>query len=978
LGRYIADHEARVSTHHANTKSLKGGSYMQNNLKNSKVRSKASCIALIFIISSVCIAQTEVPDKAVGPGAPAAASDIGEISVTATRVNRADYSGPTPTAVVDAAQLEQLATTNIATYLNTLPVFKPDTTSAVNTPAAREAGANFLDLRGLGASRTLVLVDGLRFVPQADAGIPDYHVDLNQVPSLMVDHIEVVTGGASAQWGSDAVAGVVNILLKKKFTGLDVEAQTGYSIYGDDHSQRYGIVAGHNFADNRLNITVAADFEKNNGVGDVNTRPWGREHWWLITNPCPGHSVASSTCPAGGNGKAQQLLLPDAQFSAAAPGGLILDTALRGTTFGAGGVPQAFNYGQYVGDTFMQGGGQPGINYTKYQPIETPFKREVAYGRTTYAISDAMDVYGELSYARSESGGLGIPLSPAVTIQSDNAYLPAATRAQMLALGIPSFTLGTYTDSLFFRSNLVNQTVRGVLGLEGHFGADGNWKWSADAGDGENKYMLSVPDNIIKKNFRLASDAILNPATGQVTCRALVPGSSTYDPVGAAGCIPMDLFGPGGAGAAGAYAAGDTHTEIDYTQTFADATISGEPFKTWAGPVSIAGGGDYRNESMDAISDPIASANGYVGTNSATFTGNFHVKEAFAETVIPLLKDSMAGESLELNGAVRYEEYSGVSKGQLPWKFGVTYRPVEGVQLRAARSLDIRAPNIFERNDPASSRLSPISYGAVQANVYGIASGNPNLDPEKANTTTYGVVFTPTFAPGFAASLDHWQIKTDNLITTLAAQDVANFCLAGQQSFCKLITFSAGVPTSVSLPFLNLAVVDVKGFDAQTSYRLPLTRINSNLVGELTFSFSGTYTSHADVNAGTLGAPTIDRAGENGPLNQFAVARFVSTSSIAYSNDTFTALIQARQVSAGNYDNTFNADTISNNRIPGAVYVDLSGSYNLTQKLSIFFLINNLLNHNPPPDPTDNNSPTNATYYDVFGTVIKFGVRYKM
>ena len=960
---------------------------MHNKFKRHHWLAAASTIVftLVGLAASPVLAQGTAPEQpasapAEGTQKPAAGdTSLGEIMVTATRVNRSDYSAPTPTVVIGAPQLEQMATTNIATYLNTVPVFKPDTTSSVNSPAAREAGANFLDLRGLGASRTLVLVDGLRFVPQADAGIADYHVDLNQIPSLMVDRIEVVTGGASAQWGSDAVAGVVNILLKKKYTGLEFEAQTGYSIYGDDHEQRYGLLAGKNFADDRLNITFAADFEKNDGVGDVNSRPWGRAHDWLIANPCPGHAPVSAACPSGGNGQAQQLIVSNAQFSTVAPGGIINNTALQGTTFGPGGVPEAFNYGQYVAGTFMQGGGQPGVNYTKFQNIETPFKREVAYTRVSYQLSDQVSAYAEVSYARSETGGFGIPYTPDTTIQIDNAFLPAATKAQMQQLGITNFDLGSYTDSIIFRSDLVNQTVRGVFGLEGHFGADGGWKWSADVGDGENKYRLSVPDSIIKSNFAFAADSIINPATGQVTCRALVPGSSTYNPTAATGCIPMDLFGPGSPSGAAAYVTGTLHTDIDYTQTFVDLSVSGEPFRTWAGPISVASGFDYRNESQDAMADPIANAAGYIGTNSASFSGNFNVKEVFGETVVPLLKDSAVGESLELNGAVRYEDYSGVSTGQVPWKVGLTYRPVESVLLRAARSLDIRAPNIFERNDPASERNTPVTYGSFQPLVGAITTGNPNLDPEKAHTTTYGIAFTPSFAPGLAASLDHWEIDTKNVVTTLAAQDVADFCLAGQQSFCKLINFSsAGVPTTITLPYLNLALVDIKGFDAQASYRLPLNRLSDHFVGALTFSFAGTYTSHVYVNSGTFNAPTIDRAGENGPINEFAVPRFISTSSIAYSNDALTALVQARTVSAGNYDNTFTAETINNNRIAGAVYIDLSGTYHITPRFSVFALINNLFNRNPPPDPTDNNSPTNPTYYDVYGTVIRLGVRYKM
>lgn len=944
-------------------------------------------IAIICALSmtQVVLAQG-IPNRHKARKAPngtsassAPKSSLGTILVTATRVNRANYVPPTPTIVVGAHQLRQLGTTNVAYYLNSLSVFKPDTTSAVNSPGPREDGANFLDLRGLGPSRTLVLVDGLRYPPQADAGIPDYHVDLNQIPELMIKRIEVVTGGASAQWGSDAVAGVVNIILKKRYTGLDVEAQEGYSIYGDDHDQRIGLIAGKNFLNNRLNVTFSADFEKNGGVGDQNTRPWGRKQWWLIANPCPGNVAVSAACPLGGNGQAEQLMVPDAQFSSVAPGGLINNTALRGTTFGPGGVPEAFQYGKYVGGDFMQGGGQPGINWTKYQNIETPFRREVAYGRVTYDISNRLSAYTELSYARSRTEGSGIPYFTDTTIQIDNAFLPAATKAQMQKLGIASFDLGSYTSSIIFQNNLVNQTVRGVFGLNGKFGPDNSWKWSADVGDGENKYMLKVPNSIIKNNFAYAADAVLDPTTGQVTCRALVPGSSTYNPTAAAGCIPMDLFGPGSENGAAAYITGTLHTNINYSQTFADASISGEPFRTWAGPVSVASGFDYRSEYMDAMADPIANAGGYIGTNSASFTGNFNVEEAFGEAVVPLLKHSKLGDLLQLDGAVRYEKYSVVPSGVVPWKIGVTYRPIKSILLRAAESFDIRAPNIFERNDPASSRNTTVTYGAFQPLVVATAEGNPNLEPEKSHTRTYGVVFTPSFVKGLKISVDHWEIDIGNAISTLGAQDVANYCLAGRQSYCKLMTFdSTGAPATILLPFLNLSSVDTMGFDGAVGYWLPLRRIDDDLKGALTFQFNGTYTSHVYVNSGTLGAPTIDRAGENGPINQFAVPRFVSTTSIGYANDRFSVLVRAREVSAGNYDNTFTSATINNNRIPGAIYFDLAGSYHITPRLSVFGVVNNLFNRSPPPDPTDNNGSTNPTYYDVFGTVMRVGVRYRM
>jgi iron complex outermembrane recepter protein len=446
----------------------------------------------------------------------------------------------------------------------------------------------------------------------------------------------------------------------------------------------------------------------------------------------------------------------------------------------------------------------------------------------------------------------------------------------------------------------------------------------------------------------------------------------------------MNLFGgPGSSIPASGYVNGDIRTVIDYKQTFVSTSLSGEPFHSWAGPVSVATGFDYRNESESAWADPIANEAGYSGNNSSTFSGSFDVAEVFGETVVPLLKDSILGKSMDLNAAVRYEDYSGSSGSQLPWKVGITYRPVESLMLRAARSLDIRAPNIFERDDPSTSRNGAVTYGSGSPNVMVVSSGNPNLVPEKANTTTYGFAFTPDFAPGLAFSVDHWDIDIKNVISTLEAQNVSSACQAGQETYCKMITFnSAGVPTQIDTPFLNLSLVNISGIDTQLSYRLPLSDISNDLNGALTFAMTGTYTQHAFVNSGAIGALTIDRAGENGPINEFATPRFVSTTSITYTNDPLTASIRARQVSAGNYDNTFNnptysTTTINDNRIGGAVYIDLTGSYSVSPRLTFFAVINNLLNRAPPVDPTANATSTNTAYYDVIGTTVMVGVRFK-
>lgn len=967
---------------------------MGNAIPQLRLLSTASSFAFAIAICSAssAFAQSAAPGPASAPSAQQTTDQAGSpteeasppdargaqdeqvITVTASRAGRQGYSAPTPTTIVGGEQLEQRATTNIANYLNELPSFRPTTQPATAGTNTRSTGSNYLDLRGLGTSRTLVLVDGRRFVPEMGPGLPGYQVNINQIPALLVNRIEVVTGGASAQWGSDAVAGVVNVLLQRDFEGIRAEAQVGRSTHDDYGSTRFGLLAGTNFAADRGNVIAAVDYEQNFGVGDTpQSRDWGSQNYFLVANPCPNQVAVSAACPTGGNGQASNLILPDVQYSTQSSGGLITNTALRGTTFGPGGVSRPFVYGQYVGSTYMAGGEQPGVNFQRNQPISAPFRRLSTYGRASYKLTDMITASAEISYAVTNGGGIGVPYSGNVTIRNDNAFLPADIRTRMQQLAITSFALGKYSDDFITRGTLRNQTTRGVLAIDGQIPGSGNWRWSASVARGVNETRQRVRDSVIVARYTFAADAVVS--NGQIVCRATIPGASFN--AAAAGCVPMNLFGPGSSASAHDYVYGTVAADIDYRQTFASADISGEPFSTWAGPVSVIAGVEYRAESEEAVADPIANANGFQGNNSGSFSGSFNVKEGFAEAVVPLLRDSALGDSLELNGALRYADYSTLSEGQLTWKVGVTYRPFEGLLLRAARSRDIRAPNIFERQSIGSSRGFQIRYGSLQPLVFSDVSGNPALLPERATTTTIGFAFQPTFIPGLAFSLDHFAIDTEDLISTLSSQNIADLCLAGQQTYCDLITFnSAGVPTNIATPYLNLARVYISGFDAQANYRLPLSRLGAGLTGTLQFGLAGTYTTHAKVTSGAPGVPTIDRAGETGPKNEFSTPRVRFTSSINYSNGPFSIYAQARHISSGKYDVTFTPLLINDNHIPGRTYFDLSGTYEVTPGVTFFANVNNVFDRDPPPDPTANTSPTNAIYFDTIGRTIRIGLRF--
>lgn len=886
-------------------------------------------------------------------------ASVEEIVVAASRVQRSGYTAPTPTTILGSEDLEKRGATNIAQVLADIPSFKTTTGPQTNGILQRTPGANYSDLRGLGASRTLVLVDGKRFVPQIAIALPGYQVDLNQIPSLMVDRLEVVTGGASAQWGSDAVAGVVNVVLKKDFEGLSTEVQAGQSSRGDNESYRAGLLAGTSFAGGRGHLTFAIDHENNDGVGDVFTRGWGRRGYSLVANPTAGQFP-------------RNFIAPDVQFSQYTLGGLINNTVLRGIQFDTGGVPIPFEYGTHVGTTNMIGGGQPGININTAMAISPGIERTASYVRGEYEFDSGVVAYLEGSYSYSNGGGTATSSKDtALRIRQDNAFLPPTILDAMLANGIDSFNMGrTSFDVGVSRGVVRNWTKRVVAGLQGDIEALGGWHWDAHYTYGRNKYSQNVHGMRIRANYALAYDAVVDPASGQIVCRSTLTNPDN-------GCVPLNVFGHGSPSQQAIdYVTGVVDAGTLYQQHAAAFNVSGEPFSSWAGPVSVAAGLEWRAEEQDSVVDPIAQASGYEGNNSQPVYGKFNVKEAYVETVVPLASNLAWSDALEFNGAVRHADYSTSAGSQTTWKVGLT-NMIGSFLLRATRSQDIRAPNIYELKVGPTRVSTFVSYPPLQPQVFTISSGNPNLQPEVADTTTVGFSWQPDFIAGLQTSVDYYRIKAEDVIGTISGQQIANFCMQGDASYCSLITFnSANVPTAIQTPYLNIASVDISGVDMSVSYRMPLDRLSDRFAGTLMLGFSGNYALSADVDTGN--GVVIDRAGELGPSNAYSMARFRGTASVGYQLGGMFTEARVRYVSDGRYDNTWTTGVhVNDNHIPGAAYVDLSASYRLSDRLEIFGVVANLFDRDPPPAPGAVGYPTNPVYFDMIGTTYRIGVRYR-
>lgn len=892
--------------------------------------------------------------------ATAAPKDEGEASdeivVTASRAGVSGFDAPTPTTIVSSDTMMREGATNVSDALDKIPAFKATQSLAANSTKSQNPGARPADLRGLGAQRTLVLVNGLRTVPQAPVNTTGATTspDLATVPSLLVDRVEVVTGGASAQWGSDAVAGVVNLILKDEYSGIKIKGQKGISDKGDGATTNIGLLLGTGFADDRGQVILAADYQKIDRLGDLSNRDWARNAYQLVTNS------AYAT-----NGDPALIISPDA-YTTLGRGGLIIGPAnfsLNGYKFLPGGAVAPFEYGQYAGSSYMIGG--EGGSTVEGVSLAPGVERFDPYARVEFELSPSATIYADLSYSLSKASLFTVAQRDrSITIRRDNAFLPDAVAQAMDADGITSFRMNRISFDFGGREIRVrNEAWQGTVGARGDIG---DWQWDAAYRKGSNTFSNVTTNNTAGTFFNFAVDSVL--VGGEAVCRATVAGAG-YN-AAAAGCVPLNLFGEGAPSAAAlSYVNRAPRTSARYDLDTVVANIRGTPFSTWAGPVAVAAGAEYRKEKQVNKADALAEAQEFSTGNGSNYTGSFDVMEGYLEAIVPLMA------SLDLNGAVRYADYSSVGS-QTTWKAGATWEPVDGLTLRGTVSRDIRAPAIYELYSPGALLNASVTVNGISANIPTNASaGNPDLVPERADTITAGFVLRPAFAPGLSLSADYYDIDVKDAITSLRSGNIATLCTLGEQSACDLFTFASdGTPTSLSVAALNIGSQHTQGVDFAANFT---TGISGSL--DSITNLSGTYVAKSLVDLGTGSAP-IDRAGEVSQANVGAMPSWRATLSQTLRGDRFSLTGQLRYISASKIDNTYNttpALSVNTNRVPAYVYTNLYANYYVGEDrdFEFFAAVENLFDKDPPPVPyTIINAATNGQFYDTLGRFFRIGV----
>lgn len=961
----------------------------------NRFRSQRTCYGALLSVSVLALTAITGPAAAQG-------DKVESVVVSGSRLVTDGAQAPTPVTVVSTEQLQLAAPRNVVDGLLQLPVFKGSLSVAnQSTGTTSSNGADYLNLRGLGVQRTLVLLDGRRMVPASSAG----SIDAAQIPEALIQRVDVVTGGASAAYGSDAVSGVVNFVLDSKFEGLKASAQTGISGYGDNLNYKTSITGGISLLNDRLHLVGSILDYKSNGVTAASSRPWTSRAVASITNP-----AYNKTLPTSPTNSAL-VTVTQPYSSVAALGGLITSSSLAGTAFDQNGAAIPFNYGTLRSAAQMSGG--DGYNPNLLLTLQPSQRRDQIYTHAQYDVSDNFSIYVQVMASQNHIQYNSLPTfelsSTNFTVLRDNAFLPQSVKdylASPAGLGIASFTVGRISPDFDIpHMDAITNSGTATIGFDGKIPGS-SWTYHAYGQMGRDLDSYKTLNDPISDNLYRASDAVVNPANAQIVCRQSLSNPAATAISNPVGCQPLNIFGVGRASAASLkYITGTAIQIVRVAEDVAEFTANGGLFDIQGGTVSAAIGTSYRRDAFNQVTDAqsqeirsgtgigaafpaglINTLGGFERTNPQPTRGSYNVTEVFGELEVPLLQNLPMAQSLSLNGAVRYVSYS-TSGGVVPWKLGLVYEPTDGLRVRASRSTDIRAANLGELYQGSSQGTSTVqdpANGGVTTNVITGAVGNPNLVPESANTTTIGAVVTPDtlfngLAPGLQFSIDYYQINISKAISTLTAQQELNFCANGSTQQCAFITRNAtGTLARVALPFFNAAARQTKGLDFEASYNTPLSTFIADLDGSITFrglvNYIGQFTTQVQ------GAAPIQLAGD---INN-SLPKWSGVLSANVDLGRWGWYLQERWVGGGKFDNTnSNGAGVYPNQVGSVFYTDTTITYDLLPEsgVSLAFSINNLFDRDPPPTPSfliAGSNYSNRTLYDLIGRQYSIGLKYKL
>lgn len=993
-------------------------------MRNQKTRNRLLATTMIGGFAALAFAAPAVAQDAQQE------TQLDEVVVTGSRIPQTNLTTTSPVTQVTGEDIDIAGVTRVEDLVNQLPQAFAAQNSTVSNGAS---GTATVSLRNLGSSRTLVLIDGRRMgygSPNDDAA------DLNQIPEQLVERVEVMTGGASAVYGSDAVAGVVNFIMKKDFEGIQIDAQYGFYQHHNDYdgpgnlrnviagraatnpsqfrlpdddvvdgeSKSVNIIMGVQAPDGRGNLMAYAGYRNNNPV-----LGGGRDY-----SSCSlgGEAAGSFTCGGSGTAFPGQFIALDAGSTAYTIGGAA--GVGNGTFTPYSSATGAYNFGP--------------LNY-----YQRPDERYTLGAFGQYAVNDKVEVFAQLMFSDYQSVAQIAPsgafLGPIIEVSCDNPLLSAQQRTAVGCAGP-----GTTVDMLIGRRNAegggrqdsINyESYRGVIGVRGEFMPG----WNYDVAAQFSRVRLARTYLNDFSNTRLGRALDVVSVGGTPTCQSVVDGTD-------ANCVPYDIFSPGGV----------TQAALDYlqipliqtgetTQQVVTAAITGDTgwsFPTAARTVQVAFGAEYRRDFLGSVTDNAFATGDGAGQGGPTigFTGDTDVAEVFGEIQIPLADDQPWAYSASIDAAYRRSEYENF--GADTYKVGLDYAPIEDIRFRASYSRAVRAPNVIELFTAQGFNLFDMDYdpcdaaeraaagdGAVPTTCIGTnpwqvtstrsndpanlltnpsgqynftQGGNPNLEPEEADTYTFGFVATPSFLPGFNVSVDYYSIDVKNLIGTVGTQNTLDACYtANNLTACALIQRD---PTTGALWLntgnvidtnVNIGGIKTTGVDFNANYTVGLEDWGMPSYGSLQFSFVGTWLESLETNTGLGFANSVyDCAGfyanqcgvPNPEWRHRARVTWVSPWDLDVSA-TWRHYGEAEIAVLGPNGSLNNSAARLDKVLDSQNYLDLAGTWQVLDNVTVRAGVNNILDNDPPLSPSVGTTGNNNTYpqlYDALGRYFFFGV----
>lgn len=928
------------------------------------------------------------PDESAAPEVPQT------IIVTGTHIARPEIDSVMPVAVHSMEMARGFGYNTAYETLIQSPAIGPGLGFSNSQGEAWDVGVSSINLRSMGVNRSLVLVDGKRWV---SGGARTSAVDLNSIPDALIDRIEIVTGGAAAIYGADAVTGAINIITKKNITGVQISASNGISQYGDARQANISATTGFKFGEGRGSFEIGGtyNFTAPLGYADRYTNRTGFMPNAANTGPKDGipDNILDTNIRDLKRSQTPTIFYNNQWY--------ILDKGLLSRT----GYDSVINAGP-----LSTGHGGPGANGFENHFLRNKLVLGSLYSRLGYELSPTINWNGTFayvhSYARAPSvfpevrddlrptnwwGGTTGELATLT-----NPYLPDSLRQFMLANDLTSVPLNrTYAN--LPRPFEIHERDYITLGADLGGKLTDRLKWSAFVQFGRMGDDVTTTNMIRHVAWLNARDVIGDPATGQPVCAK--PAAR------AAGCVPFDVFSTNRPSQAFLdYVEADRHERRENLLYTAGGTINGSIFSLPNGDVSIAAGVEWRRETLSTRDDPdtakladIVFKPGVDYVLHPQLDARRETVELYGEAVIPVLRDLRFARRLELEGAYRFSRYSD-EPATSTWKVGGRWEPISGLAFRGVYSHSVRVPNFGElyspelvqtvgiTNDPCSGTFLsqgpnrarncaallpglalPLSYPNTNApTIY--LGGNPKLTPETSNSFTFGAVVRPKIVPGFDLTADYWDIRIANVITALPYLNILNLCVdstSGVDNFyCGLIQRNAsGQVASIRADNYNLARQRARGIDIGVSYRRKLGR------GQVRMNFDGTYLLE-QTTVGSPGTDAIDYAG------QWNYPRFRATLTTTYSIGRLSLGLNTRFVSRSAFDVTdASPETRDPHRVPTYVSNDVMIQYRPSPKYSLSFGVRNVgnagifgpLQDTAPGPNSSGGAQTGAAYYDAVG-----------